>query len=296
MSNDKKSKVFRTKVLAKQRVKVARPKGKVKQIIVDSDLGLVFKSEDEMLKHFAPLVSKFEAEYQAKNDTHEVDLNQISNLETILNDTLDAPDEVWKDDSSGVGSAPVFIFIRKLIDLKATHVVLAHVTQSDEPRFIYYQLISANPLVIEGYRKGDLVYDQILEQLEYAMIDGDALSEGDFMAVGLFKSMVTLRSDQDIANDKFISYGLKFREATIQEADEIWRSLDSSGNVLVTFIKECQGEGGAEFHYVVVTQQEADTGVHVLLFSFPTHDEHLLDRYRLGENLHAEEVEQESSH
>lgn len=32
------------------------------------------------------------------------------------------------------------------------------------------------------------------------------------------------------------------------------------------------------------------------MFSFPTNDESLVDRYRHGENLHAEEVVQESSH
>jgi hypothetical protein len=36
--------------------------------------------------------------------------------------------------------------------------------------------------------------------------------------------------------------------------------------------------------------------VHSLLFSFPTSDTYLLDRYRQGENLQAEEVVQESSH
>ncbi|NQZ19758.1 MAG: peptidase, partial [Bdellovibrionales bacterium] len=38
------------------------------------------------------------------------------------------------------------------------------------------------------------------------------------------------------------------------------------------------------------------TNSHALLFSFPTSDETLVDRYRHGENLQADEVIQESSH
>ena len=80
----------------------------------------------------------------------------------------------------------------------------------------------------------------------------------------------------------------------LEDADEIWRSSDSLGNVLVSFIKEFGDE--EEFSYIVVTVEDAPSGSHALLFSFPTRDRGLVDRYRHGENLQAEEVVQESSH
>jgi len=42
--------------------------------------------------------------------------------------------------------------------------------------------------------------------------------------------------------------------------------------------------------YVVVTQEDDNSNVHALLFSFPTTDKTLVDRYRQGEYLQPEEV------
>jgi hypothetical protein len=47
---------------------------------------------------------------------------------------------------------------------------------------------------------------------------------------------------------------------------------------------------------MVVTEEDTEAQVNSLLFSFPTKDETLVDRYRQGENLEAEEVATESSH
>ena len=105
--------------------------------------------------------------------------------------------------------------------------------------------------------------------------------------------MLLLRSDKDFAEDEFGAFS-ECRETTLEDADEIWRSSDSLGNVLVSFIKEFGDE--EEFTYIVVTVEDAPSGSHALLFSFPTRDKGLVDRYRHGENLQAEEVVQESSH
>jgi hypothetical protein len=64
----------------------------------------------------------------------------------------------------------------------------------------------------------------------------------------------------------------------------------------VTFIKEFPDMGVEDLHYLVVTEEDADSQVNSLLFSFPSSDASLVDRYRQGENLEAEEVATESSH
>jgi hypothetical protein len=138
-----------------------------------------------------------------------------------------------------------------------------------------------------------MVFQRLMGDMPMGAIDGDALHEGDDLATGLYKAMLLLRSDKDIPEDEFIDYA-DCREETLEDADEIWRSGDSTGNVLVSFIKEFSEED--EFYYVVVTVEDAPSGSHALLFSFPTRDKGLVDRYRHGENLQAEEVVQESSH
>ena len=134
-------------------------------------------------------------------------------------------------------------------------------------------------------------------------VEGDALSEGDDLAVGLYRAMLTLRSEKDLEEGVFKDYEA-LREVTIEEPDEIWRSVDLSGNILVTFIKDFGGEDLStdlpselpEVRYIVVTIEDTPSSSHALLFSFPTTDINLVDRYRHGENLQAEEVVQEGSH
>ena len=56
-------------------------------------------------------------------------------------------------------------------------------------------------------------------------------------------------------------------------------------------------DGSSEpIFYISVTLEDSGTNSHALLFSFPTNDESLVERYRHRENLQADEVIQESSH
>ncbi|MGZ3795811.1 MAG: PBECR2 nuclease fold domain-containing protein, partial [Pseudobdellovibrionaceae bacterium] len=113
--------------------------------------------------------------------------------------------------------------------------------------------------------------------------------------MGLYIAMMKVRGEKDIPQELFQDFA-DLREETIESADEIWRKNDLEGNVLVTFIKEYPDHETKDLIYIVVTQEDATTNVHSLLFSFPTTDSTLADRYRQGENLQAEEVTQESSH
>ena len=108
--------------------------------------------------------------------------------------------------------------------------------------------------------------------------------------------MARLRGEKDIPQDKFQEFA-DLREDTIENADEIWRKNDLDGNVLVSFIKEYPDhETITDLTYIAITQEDEESNTHSLLFSFPTNDRTLVDRYRQGENLQAEEVSQESAH
>ncbi|MEQ1877758.1 MAG: peptidase, partial [Bdellovibrionia bacterium] len=121
----------------------------------------------------------------------------------------------------------------------------------------------------------------------------DALSDGDEMAQGLFKAMLKVRGSKDYPEEDFPAF-LQFRQETIEDADELWRSTDLQGNTLVTFIKEFSGE--EDFYYVVLTIQDVVSGSHFVLFSFPTKDSNLLERYRQGESLDTQGPNKQASH
>jgi hypothetical protein len=259
-------------------------------IIIDEAEGLVFENEAALYAHFENEIKVLEREFfslRGKNDISEMEFNQYDpQLETLLDD----PDEVWEDKET-LGDQRMFIYVRRF-DEDISHIAACYLTEST-PSFVYLHFPTRDRELVERYRRGQLAFERSQSDLPPGAIDGDALYEGDELAVGLYRAMLALRGEKDIAEDDFHEYA-EFREQTLEEADEIWRSSDSLGNVLVSFIKEFGDED--EFTYIVVTVEDAPSGSHALLFSFPTHDKGLVERYRHGENLQAEEVVQESSH
>ncbi|MCB0357343.1 MAG: peptidase, partial [Bdellovibrionales bacterium] len=213
-----------------------------------------------------------------------------------LEATLEDPDEVWVD-ASTFKDQDLTIYIKEFFnedDNSIFHIAVTY-TADDIPSFVYLHFPTKYIELVEKYQRGDIIYDRLLEEAPLGAIEGDALLEGDELALGLYQSMLKVRSEDDIAEKDFRSY-VYMRETAIEEADEIWRSNDPFGNVLVNFIKEFPEAEPATIYYVVVTIEDAISNSHALLFSFPTKDKNLVSRYKQGESLHAEDVSQESSH
>lgn len=266
------------------------------QIVIDEAHGLVFSTEDELYDHFLPQIQALEKEYFTTRSDEDIHERDFGKYEELLNQVLDDPDEIWEDTSEHGLKVRSYVahYTSEAEDESVYYVALAYAT-NDVPSFVYLHFPSRDLGLVDRFRRGALIYDRVLKEVEKGAVEGDALSEGDDLAVGLYRAMLTLRSEKDIPETKFKKFE-HLREQTIEEADEIWRSVDLSGNILVTFIKECQDEGTPELHYVVVTIEDTPSSSHALLFSFPSNDVSLLDRYRHGENLQAEEVVQEASH
>lgn len=265
------------------------------EIVIDRKSGLIFRSEKEMLDYFRPQIEKLEKEYEgycAEFGSSGLDLPR---LEEELELTLEEPQEIWHDPKT-FSEYPIFHFIRPLEETQSYHVAVTYVSSDDEPTFIFLHFVTPDLDFASKYRRGELIYDRAFEEVGFGAIDGDALSEGDPLAIGLFIAMLKVRSEKDVPEDKFADLGAELREEAIENADEIWRNTDLTGNQIVTFIKEFPDHELPDLKYVAVTQEDPASKVHSLLFSFPTNDESLADRYRHGENLQAEEVVQESSH
>ena len=279
----------------KLKSKGVRLRPKKKEIVIDREAGLVFPHEKALYAYFQPFIDRLEAEQQAGKKADDVQDEEVKNISDVLDLTLDEPAEIWHDDRTFT-EFPIFHFIRPIEEIDAYHVAITYVSSEDEPTFIFLHFLTRDLELVSRYRRGDLVYDRAFEELGFAALDGDGLTEGDPYAMGLFLSMLKVRGEKDVPYDKFREIGEAQREDTIENPDEIWRNADLRGNNLVTFIKEVPDHEIKNLTYVVITQEDEGAGVHSLLFSFPTNDENLVDRYRHGENLQADEVMQESSH
>lgn len=264
-------------------------------IVIDSEKGLVFENEDALYAHFAAEIRRLEERFFGQRSATDLKPEDFAQYENLLNLVLEDPDEIWEDRES-LPDQTIYIYLGRfeIEDKDIFYAALAYVND-EAPSFVFLHFPTTDLELIERYRQGTRVYDRAIYEVRKGAIEGDALSEGDELAIGLYKSMLTVRGEKDINEDDFHEY-TQWREISIEEADEIWRTTDFQGNTLVSFIKEVGDAGGSDLYYIVITVEDEPSGSHALLFSFPTRDRSLVDRYRHGENLHAEEIVQEASH
>ncbi|CAN5497996.1 hypothetical protein BH10BDE1_BH10BDE1_23950 [soil metagenome] len=320
MSHSSGSKVGARVTSSKAGAKAAGHKAKgltVKNpIVIDEAKGLVFETEREMYNHFQPQIQMLESEVKSHRTDGDISEKEFSKFEPLLQQVIDDPDEIWEDAVS-VHGAKVTSYVGHYIAVTPNsetelneasvqapdgadeeqgvyYVALTYAVEGS-PRFVYMHFPSTDMKLVDRFRRGELIYDRVAKEVEQGAVEGDALTEGDALAVGLYKAMLSLRAPSDILEEKFHDHE-ELREETIEEPDEIWRSTDLSGSTLVTFVKQFDEDESDGIWYLAVTVEDQTSSSHALLFSFPTNDENLVDRYRHGENLQAEEVTQEASH
>lgn len=266
-------------------------------IVIDEAQGLIFETESDLFGYFSKYIESLEQEYQSVRSEEDFSDTEQIQLSDYLESTLDEPDEIWFDDKT-FKDIVVHHFIRsfEVAEQVFHYIAIAYVTVEENfPSFVFIHFPTKDLRMLQNYQRGDLVYDKKYEYVQDGAIDGDALGEADPLSMGLYIAMMKVRGEKDIPQSKFRDFA-DLREDTIESADEIWRKNDLEGNVLVNFIKEYPEHEVKDLTYVVVTQEDDQSNVHSLLFSFPTSDPTLVDRYRQGENLQAEEVVQENSH
>lgn len=286
---------------AKRKAKAHKAAKKVQEkelIIIDEKQGLIFENDKTLFGYFSVPIKEYETRFQKVYDAA-VDFSPAEHQEheSLLEETLDDPDEIWVDDKT-FDDLAVHTLIKTFETLQQTFTYIAVVyinTEENYPTFVFMHFPTRDDKMVEAFRKNEIVFHKKLEAIQFAAIDGDSLLEGDYLAIGLLESMLKVRGEKDIATGQFKDFA-ECRDSTIESPDEIWRKVDGSGHILVTFIKEFTDMGVEDLHYIVVTEEDADAQVNSLLFSFPTSDTSLVDRYRQGENLEAEEVATESSH
>ncbi len=293
------------------------------QIVIDQKKGLIFDSEDELYAHFNKEIGFLEKDFFKLREDSDILEDDFGKHEDNLTQLLEDPDEVWLDKETMPG-VDFSIYLKKIgrprIRVKKSkkkqlseavegaaivtgddepeedkplyHVAVVYIAD-DAPSFVYLHFPTQSQALYGQYRRGTKIFDKFDQETPPGALEGDALSENDDFAKGLYLAMLKVRSESDIREEDFRDFG-HLREETIEEPDEIWRSTDTLGNVLVHFVRDLTEE--QSLYYIVVTIEDQPSNSHALLFSFPTNDDSLVARYRHGENLQAEEVVQEASH
>ncbi len=266
-------------------------------IVIDEKTGLIFESEKALDGYFMNHIDELENQYSSKRKSTDFSDKTQLKLEKHLEEVLAAPDRIWKDTKTFPDL--VLHIYTKEIQAKSQdfiYIAICYVTVDEQtPTFVLTHFPTKDKELHKYFKRGELIYDKVFEKVADGALEGDSLLESDGLAMGLYLSMLKVRSDQDIPQSEFKNFA-DLRESTIEEPDEIWRKSDLNGHQMVVFIKEFPDHPTSDLTYIVATVEDEGQAVHTLLFSFPTNDATLVDRYRMGENLQAEEVVQESSH
>jgi hypothetical protein len=267
-------------------------------IIIDETQGLIFENEKTLFGYFNATIESLEDKYKSGyNSAKDFNEDEVRERNKYLEETLEDPDEIWLNNGfSREFSIHTFVRHFNLNNDDCFFVACVYLTVDEKiPTFIFIQFATKDVDLLEDFRREEIIFHRKLESIQFAAIEGDSLMEGDFFAIGLLESMIKLRSEKDVPTAQFQDFA-QYRDETINGPDEIWKQLTSDGHILVTFLRDISDGTEADLHYVVVTEEDESNQVHSLLFSFPTRDLSLLDRYRQGENLDADEVSTESSH
>jgi len=313
ISTHKKNKQLRIKVKTKAKgkteakslkratAKVHKASKKIQNkelIVIDESQGLIFENDKTLFGYFSQQIKAMEEKYSKYySASRDFTSDEIEGLEHWLEGTLDDPDEIWVDQQS-FPEVPLYTLVKTINDQGQNFDYIAVVYLNAEekyPSFVFIHFATKDQELTEVFRNQEIIYHRKLEAIQFAALDGDSLLEGDYLAIGLLESMMKLRGDKDVQASEFKKF-FEFREDTINNPDEIWKKVDSEGHILVTFIKDISENYKIDHYYIVVTEEDPNTEMHSLLFSFPTNDSTLVDRYRQGENLEAEEVSTENSH
>ncbi len=265
-------------------------------IIIDESRGLVFKTEDEVYQHFAKEIQILDEEYRNSRPEKDTGSDELVNTQENLSELLQEPDEVWLDENHLEGiPLGTFIGYYETEDEENNYYYIALTYFVDNmPKFVFVHFATNDLSIIKKYQRGKKIYDRNLQEIQSDEEAVDALTEGNELAVGLYNAMLTLRTSSDIPVKDFPDY-LHYREETIEEPEEIWRKIDTEGRVLVSFIKSLPEESG-DAKYIVVTVEDEASESQYLLFSFPTRDHNLVDRYKQGESLDTMSYSREESH
>ena len=178
--------------------KMSKFKGKIgvepkDKIVIDQAAGLVFDSENDLYNFFSKPIEKIETEYLEQKSSDDLSDADQAKFDQHLPELLDDPDEIWED-SKTLEDDYIWVYIKQLEESSngrpVFHLAVCYLTE-DIPSFVYLHFATVDEKLIQHFRRESKVYDREDFEAPLGAIDGDALNEGDELALGLNKAMMT---------------------------------------------------------------------------------------------------------
>jgi hypothetical protein len=247
-------------------------------LVLDPHNEVIFCGEACLKENFESEIDRLQREHLARRSDKDIPPAHFSKYQSYLELVLTEPDEVWEQ-ATDEDAPPVSFFIGEYLHEEAPVFYIAGAYYAEEkPAFVYIHFPTNDVELVQIYRSGTLVYDGLENQSDEIF----EISE-DSEAFELYREMIDHRSDTDVDLDEFSHFD-ELKLKTVDKPDEIWKRIDDSGNTFIIFIAHFTREQ-EPVAYVVVTMDDEISDTTIPLFGFPTTDQKLLDRFRVGEKV-----------
>ena len=248
-----------------------------KAILLDTHNDMIFCDEKCLRENFEGEISELEQEYTSLRSPEDIPTESHAKYSHLLKLVLNEPDEVWEQPTDD-DSPPMSFFIGEfLVGNEQIFYVAAAYFAEDKPAFVYMHFPTTDLRLVEKFKVGTLVFDAAEEE---SRIGDDEINE-DHIGYEIYRTMLDLRSDEDIGIEEFESYD-HLKLATVDKPEEIWRQIDDTGATFLIYISHHE-KNMEPLAYLVVAAEDDLSESAVPLFGFPTLDQKLLEKFRVGE-------------
>ena len=253
-----------------------------KIMYVEEDSKRYFCSEKCIRTYYDPMSEHYRLEMHSIRDPHDIPESDFDQYESYAPLCISDPDEVWTTVTENGERFYTFMATFTNEGGKFTYVVMCFCLEM-EPTYIVMSFPSRDKKLVEEFRKGEKVEISQAESESSTEPEVSPILAEDFLAKqgnAIEEEMLRYRNAADIPKKEFEDY-THLVEQTIESPDEVWELQDDANNTLLTLITQ-QDENLA---YVVICAfdhtQEAQESWRVV-YSFPTNDASLVQRYRRG--------------
>lgn len=252
-----------------------------KIVYVEESANRYFCSEKCIRAYYDPMSEHYRKQMLDIRDPHDISEADFAEYESYAPLCLSNPDEEWVDTTEFGETITYFLSNFTNEGGKFTYIVACFCLE-DEPTYILLSFPTRDKKLAEEFRRGEKIErkDDDEEPGE-PEISSPVLTE-DFLARqgnAIEEEMLRHRDPTDVPKEEFEEY-VHLVDQTIENPDEVWELQDEGDNPILTLISQHE----ESLHYVVIctfdaTQTQESWRV---IYSFPTRDPALVQRYRRG--------------
>ncbi len=256
-------------------------------VLIDENNDLLFCNDGCLRENFEEEINKQESEHLSLRSKVDIKPSEFKNFDQYLPLLLNDPDEIWEPEILEQREPTQFVIGEFLHEKEKIYYIASIYPSDGKPAFVYIHFPTRDVNLVQKYRRGQLVYDSFENEVDEEDKVGN-LSD-DHIAIGLYTELIENHSESDIDIEDYPNY-TDLRIPTLDKPQEVWKQIDDEGNTFLVFIAHHPREP-EEVAYVVVAIEDELTSDIIPVFSFPTLDQKLLDRFRTGEQIQRDKDE-----